>query len=73
MSTHSSLLQHSRPVSAFDLTNFCENCSAYVELNKRGRCDVCDSHAVSVSPLSSSTDHKLRRLIAVVRQSRGAA
>jgi hypothetical protein len=72
MSTHSSLLQHSRPVSAFDLTNFCENCQAYVELNTRGRCDVCNSSAIS-SPFSSQIETRLRRLVAVVRESRGAA
>ena len=72
MSTHSSLLQHSRPVSAFDLTNFCENCQAYVELNNRGRCDVCGSAAIS-SPLASKTEMNLHRLLAVVRQSKEAA
>jgi rRNA maturation endonuclease Nob1 len=69
-------LSHSHSVSAsasaFDLTNFCENCQAYVELNTRGRCDVCGSAAIS-SPLASKTEMNLRRLVAVVRQSREAA
>jgi hypothetical protein len=71
MQAHSSL-SHSASTSAFDLTNFCENCQAYVELNTRGRCDVCNSGAIS-SPFSSQTETKLRRLVAIVRESRGAA
>jgi hypothetical protein len=62
-------LSHSSSASALDLTNFCENCQAYVELNTRGRCDVCNSSAIG-SPLSSQTETRLRRLVAVVRESR---
>jgi hypothetical protein len=75
MQAHHSLyhsVSRSNP-APFSFDRFCLDCDAFVALNTRGRCDVCDSNAVSVSPLSSSTDHKLHKLLAVVRESRGAA
>lgn len=66
-------LQHHRPsVPAFDLTNFCSNCDAYVEVSPSGaRCAFCGSDAISSLP--PSTDAKLRPLVAFVRESREAA
>jgi hypothetical protein len=68
-------LSHSRSRSnpaSISFDRFCIDCDAFVCLNAHGRCDVCDSSAVSTSP-ASQTDINLRRLVAVVRQSREAA
>lgn len=60
--------------SAFPVVpdRFCLDCDAFVQLNQHSRCDICDSSAISTSP-ASQTDINLGRLVAVVRQSRGAA
>jgi hypothetical protein len=67
--SHSHSSSNPAPIS-FD--RFCIDCDAFVPLNRHGRCDVCNSSAVSTSPLPS-TEHALRGLVAIVRQSREAA
>lgn len=76
MQAQHSLSHHSASRSnpaPFSVDRFCLDCQAFVELNQHGRCGVCDSTAVSTSPLPSQTETNLRRLVAVVRQSREAA
>jgi hypothetical protein len=87
LSHHSALRSNPVPF-AFD--RFCLDCQAFVEI-QHGRCSVCNSPDVSISPSPSRVEallqeqasevrvHRsqmtplLRRLVAVVRQSRGAA
>ena len=60
--------------SRFTLDRFCLDCQAFVELNQHGRCGVCDSNAVSLSPLPTKSEITLRQRVSVsvVRETEAA-
>jgi hypothetical protein len=60
-------LSRSNP-SAFSFDRFCIDCQAFIELNHSGRCSVCNSDAVSVSPSPSRMEERLQLDVIEVRQ-----